>query len=187
MSETWTVRSVLKWAREWLQKKGAEAPRLDAELLLAHALGCDRVRLYIDTDKPLTAEELGRFKPLIQRRGAREPVAYILGVKEFYGRPFEVEKGVFIPRPETELLVRMVLSHLDRDAKARALDLCSGSGAVGVTIAAERPNVQVDLVELSPEAATVAERNVRAGTPRGACASSPAISLRRCRSAAATM
>src|SRR5207244_4103952 len=79
----------LGWAREWLEKKGVESPRLDAELLLASALGCDRVRLYIDLDKPVGAEELARFKPLIQRRGAREPVAYILSSKEFYGRPFE--------------------------------------------------------------------------------------------------
>jgi len=165
MTETWTVRSLLQWARAWLAKKGVENPRLDAELLLAHALGCDRVRLYVDTDKPLGAAELARFKPLIQRRGAREPVAYILGTKEFYGRPFEVEKGVFIPRPETELLVRLALEHLDEGAPARALDLCSGSGAVGITIAAERPLAQVDLVELSPEAAAVAERNAEKHAP----------------------
>jgi release factor glutamine methyltransferase len=133
--------------------------------LLAHALGCDRVRLYVDTDKPLGAAELARFKPLIQRRGAREPVAYILGIKEFYGRPFEVEKGVFIPRPETELLVRLALEHLDEGASARGLDLCAGSGAVGITIAAERPLAQMDLVELSSEAAGVAERNAQKHAP----------------------
>ena len=159
MPETWTVRSLLQWAREWLAKKEVESPRLDAELLLAHALGCDRLRLYIDVDKPLSAEELARFKPLVKRRGAREPVAYILGTKEFYGRPFEVAPGVFIPRPETELLARMVLEHLPVDAQARVLDLCSGSGAVGISVAAERPRTQVDLVELSPDAAALAGRN----------------------------
>ena len=156
---TWTVRSLLAWSREWLQKKGAESPRLDSELLLAHALGCDRVRLYIDADKPLGPDELARFKPLIQRRGAREPVAYILSTKEFYGRPFEVGPGVFIPRPETELLVQAVLSALDPAVPAQVLDLCAGSGAVGVSIAAERPQAQVDLVELSPPAAACARRN----------------------------
>jgi len=165
MTETWTVRSVLQWAREWLQKKGVENPRLDAELLLASALRCDRVRLYIDVDKPLSAEELARFKPLIQRRGAREPVAYILGTKEFYGRPFEVAPGVFIPRPETELLVRLVLDHLPADSDVRVLDLCSGSGAVGVSIAAERPRAQVDLVELAQDAAEVARRNAEKHAP----------------------
>jgi release factor glutamine methyltransferase len=136
-----------------------ENPRLDAELLLAHALRCDRVRLYIDVDKPLAAEELATFKALIVRRGAREPVAYILGTKEFYGRAFEVPPGVFIPRPETELLVRIVVEHLPGEAPARVLDLCAGSGAVGVSIAAERPRSSVDLVEVSTEAAPVARRN----------------------------
>lgn len=151
----WTVRSLLAWAREWLARKGVDSPRLDAELLLSHALGCDRVRLYVDVDKPLGADELARFKPLVQRRGAREPVAYILSSKEFYGRPFFVEPGVFIPRPETELLVQLAL-----EAKPdRALDLCCGAGPVGVTLAAERPEAQVDLVELDPAAAACARKN----------------------------
>lgn len=151
---SWTVRTLLAWAVPWLANKGVETARLDAELLLANALGCDRVRLYIDIDKPLTEAELAKFKPLVQRRGAREPVAYILGIKEFYGRPFEVAPGVFIPRPETELLVQLALA-----ATGRVLDLCAGSGAVGITIAAERPETTVDLVELSPQAAAVAARN----------------------------
>ena len=165
MAETWTVRSLLQWAREWLGRKGAENPRLDAELLLADALRCDRVRLYIDADKPLAAEELARFKSLIKRRGEREPVAYILGTKEFYGRPFAVSAGVFIPRPETELLVRMVTEHLARDAEARVLDLCAGSGAVGISVAAERPRARVDLVELSADAAAVARANAAKHAP----------------------
>jgi release factor glutamine methyltransferase len=165
MAESWTVRSLLLWAREWLQKKGVESPRLDAELLLAHALGCDRVRLYIDVEKPLSADELSRFKPLIQRRAQREPVAYILGIKEFYGRPFEVGQGVFIPRPETELLVQLALEALPKEEPARALDLCAGSGAVGVTIAAERPQAEVDLVELGAEPAAFAARNAQKHAP----------------------
>jgi release factor glutamine methyltransferase len=158
MAESWTVRSVLSWAREWLGRKSVDNPRLDAELLLAHALRCDRLRLYVDIDKPLTAGELARFKPLIQRRAAREPVAYILATKEFYGRPFEVAPGIFIPRPETELLVRMVLERMERGPR-HVLDLCAGSGVVGISVAAERPEVRVDLVELSPEASAVARRN----------------------------
>lgn len=155
--ETWTVRSLLVWSRDWLQKRGVDNARLDAELLLAKALGCDRVRLYIDGEKPLTPEELARFKPLLQRRGQREPVAYILGTREFYGRPFAVGPGVFIPRPETELLVQIALEAMPQDAKV--LDLCAGSGAVGVSIAAERPQARVDLVEASKEAAAFARAN----------------------------
>lgn len=159
MTEAWTIRSLLVWARDWLGKKGVDAPRLDAELLLANALGCDRTRLYVDYDKPLGGEELAKFKALIQRRARREPVAYILGMKEFYGRPFAVEPGVFIPRPETEILVQLALEALPQAPDARALDLCAGSGAVGVTIAAERPEARVDLVEIAQAAAGAAERN----------------------------
>ena len=205
--QRWTVRSMLAWSRDWLAKKGVENPRLDAELLLAHALNLPRIRLYIEHDKPLEADELARFKALILRRAEREPVAYLLGVKEFYGRPFAVDKRAFIPRPETELLVQAVLAGLaqperepaversrqclDRapgvsgalvsgaqlspgalrsadPGKVRVLDLCTGSGAIGVTLAAERESLQVDLVELSPETAEVARKNATALAPGGA-------------------
>lgn len=163
MAETWTVRTLLTWAREWLAKRGVESPRLDAELLLAHALSCSRTRLYVDFDKPLSAEELARVKPLLRRRAQREPVAYILGAREFYGRPFRVRRGVFIPRPETELLVQLALEAIPADA--RVLDLCTGSGAVGVSIAAELSGARADLVERSPEAAAAARENAAALAP----------------------
>src|SRR2546425_6589424 len=165
MAEGGTVRSLLQWAGDWLAKKGGKTPRLDAELLLANGLRWRRVRPSIAAEKPLAAEELARFKPLIKRRGALEPVAYILGTKEFYGRPFAVAAGIFIPRPETELLVRMVTEHLARDAEARVLDLCAGSGAVGISVAAERPRARVDLVELSADAAAVARANAAKHAP----------------------
>jgi release factor glutamine methyltransferase len=159
----------LQWARDWLGNKGVENPRLDAELLLARALGCDRIRLYVDHDKPPDPAELQRFKELILRRAGREPVAYILGAKEFYGRPFAVDSRVFIPRPETELLVQAALQALDPSGgEARALDLCAGSGAAGVTLAAERERLRVDLVELSEGAAEVARANAAAHAP-GRC------------------
>ena len=164
-AQAWTVRSLLAWARDWLGKKGIESPRLDAELLLARALNCDRMRLYIDIDKPPQADELVRFKALLLRRAGREPVAYILGAKEFYGRAFAVDARAFIPRPETELLVQAALQALaeaDAQEGVRALDLCAGSGAIGVSLAAERDGLLVDLVELSPGAAEVARANAAA-------------------------
>ena len=163
MAETWTVRALLIWAREWLAKRRVESPRLDAELLLASALSCSRTRLYVDFDKPLSAEELSRVKRLLQRRAQREPVAYILGVREFYGRPFQVRRGVFIPRPETELLVQMALEAIP--AEARVLDLCAGAGAIGVSIAAELAGACADLVEKSREAVAVARENAEALAP----------------------
>lgn len=158
----WTVRSLLTWGRDWLARRGVDNPRLDAELLVAHALGCDRVRLYTEFDKPIAAEELSRARPLFERRGQREPVAYILGVKEFYGRPFKVGPGVFIPRPETELLVQVALEGLPRGGPLHILDLCGGSGAVGVTVAAERPEAQVDVVDIADPAVAAARENAEA-------------------------
>jgi len=158
----WTVRSLLAWGREWLSRRGVDNPRLDAELLLAHALRCDRVRLYTDFDKPLAPEELSRARPLFERRGQREPVAYILGVKEFYGRPFKVGPGVFIPRPETELLVQIALEGLPAQGPVNVLDLCGGSGAVGVTVAAERPEARVDVVDIAEAAVAAARGNAEA-------------------------
>ncbi len=167
--QVWTIRALLVWAKGWLEKKGVESPRLDAELLLADALKAPRIKLYAEFDKPLTPAELAKFKALLLRRAEREPVAYLLGVREFYGRPFFVDKHVFIPRPETELLVQLALQHLDRllegAAGLRALDLCAGSGAVGLSLAAERQQLAVDLVELSPEAAIVTHKNAEALVP----------------------
>jgi release factor glutamine methyltransferase len=160
----WTVRSLLAWGRDWLARRGVDNPRLDAELLVAHALRCDRVRLYTEFDKPLAPEELSRARPLFERRGQREPVAYILGVKEFYGRPFAVKPGVFIPRPETELLVQIALEGLPRGA-VHVLDLCGGSGAVGVTVAAERPEAQVEVVDIAEAAVAAARENAEAHAP----------------------
>jgi release factor glutamine methyltransferase len=117
----------------------------------------------VDFDKPLSPDELARFKRLLQRRSRREPVAYILGVREFYGRPFRVRPGVFVPRPETELLVQLALEALPETG--RVLDLCAGSGAVGVSIAAERAGAHVDLVEKSADAAATARENAEALAP----------------------
>jgi release factor glutamine methyltransferase len=161
---SWTFRSLLAWGRDWLARRGVDNPRLDAELLVAHALRCDRIRLYTDFDKPLAPEELSRARPLFERRGQREPVAYILGVKEFYGRPFKVGPGVFIPRPETELLVQLALEGLPQ-GPVQVLDLCGGSGAIGITVAAERAEAQVDVVDIADLALAAAAENAQAHAP----------------------
>jgi release factor glutamine methyltransferase len=138
---------------------GITTARLDAELLVAHALGCDRVGLYIDMERPLQADELARIRKLVVRRRRREPVAYILGRREFFGRQFEVTPAVLIPRPDTETLVERALGILDREHACRVLDLCTGSGAIGVTLAAEREQLTVDATDISGEALQVAGRN----------------------------
>lgn len=158
MSENWTVRRAVTWTATYLADKGADSPRTDADLLLADALGIDRVRLILDWDKPLSQEELASYRKRIERRAAGEPLAYILGKREFYGRDFLVDSRVLIPRPETEGLVDLALTGVGENA--RVLDLCTGTGCVGITIALERQGVSVDLVDVDPGAAEVARRNV---------------------------
>jgi release factor glutamine methyltransferase len=164
-AEPWTIRRVLAWAIDDLKKRGSTSPRLDVELLLCLVLGVDRVRLLIDADRPLDKAELTRYRELHQRRRAGEPVAYLLGRREFYGRVFRVDARVLIPRPETELLVEVGLArtrHLS--LSARVLDLCTGSGCVAITLARERPTTRVAGSDLSPGAIAVARDNaVRLG------------------------
>jgi release factor glutamine methyltransferase len=163
--QPWTIRRVLEWATADLKSRSSTSPRLDAELLLAHVLGTDRVRLVIDADKPLSREELDAYKELHRRRRSGEPVAYLRGVREFYGRPFRVDRRVLVPRPETELLVDVALSRTKHlSLSARVLDLCTGSGCVAVTLGKERPTTRVIGADLSDEALVVARDNaVRLG------------------------
>jgi release factor glutamine methyltransferase len=160
----WTTLKLLEWTQGYFAQKGVDAPRLTAELLLAHALGCDRVRLYLDFDKPLGDPELATYRELVRRRAEREPTAYLLGAREFYGRRFAVDPHVLVPRPETELVLEAALAALP--AAGRALDLCTGSGVLGITLALERPGAQVMATDLSAEALEVARRNAAAlGAP----------------------
>lgn len=159
MAETWTIRRVLRWTAEDFAGRGLDSPRLDAELLVAHALGVARVSLYLDMDRPLSTEELGGIRSLVKRRRAREPVAYILGKRDFYGRAFEVGEAVLVPRPDTETLVERALAVLTEAGHERALDLGTGSGILAVTLAAERSGLHVDATDVSVEALAVARRN----------------------------
>jgi release factor glutamine methyltransferase len=159
-SATWTIGSVLKWAADDFRAKGLESPRVEAELLLAVALGCSRITLITDAARPLEPAELARFKGMVVRRRRREPVAYILGRREFYGRTFQVDARVLVPRPDTEILVEIALRETrDRDLYVRALDLCTGSGCVAITLAKERPTSSFVAVDISADALAVAREN----------------------------
>jgi release factor glutamine methyltransferase len=159
-AEPWTTLKLVAWTQEFFAKKGVDAPRLTAELLLAHALSCDRVRLYLDFEKPLAEAELSRFRELVRRRADGEPTAYLLGRKEFYGRPFRVDARVLVPRPETELVVEAALAALPDGG--RALDLCTGSGCLAVSLALERAGTRVVATDLSRDALAVARENAAA-------------------------
>jgi release factor glutamine methyltransferase len=157
----WTIRRVLTWAVDDLKKRGFSSPRLDAELLLCHVLGQDRIKLILDAERPLEKTELNRYRELFQRRRAGEPVAYLLGVREFYGRPFRVDRRVLVPRPDTETLVEVGLARTKHlDLCARVLDLCTGSGCVAISLAKERPTTCVLGLDISADAVEVARDNV---------------------------
>ena len=156
--EQWTVMKVLNWSCDDLKKKGVEKPRLDAEILLSHTLGLSRLELYTNFDKPMSPNERESFKSLLKRRREREPIAYILGHKEFYSMDFCVSSSVLVPRPETELLVDRVLKETGKDGEATIVDIGTGSGCIAVAIAKNSTN-KVYASDISKEALTVAQKN----------------------------
>ncbi len=161
-ADSWTVQRVLAWATDDLRARGGETPRLEAELLLAMVLKMDRIGLVLQHDRPLSKEELAAYRAMHVRRRSGEPVAYLRGEREFYGRPFLVDRRVLVPRPETELLVEVGLERTRHLSLAlRALDLCTGSGCVVINIARERPTVVVLGTDLSSEALEVARLNAQ--------------------------
>src|ERR1700734_1905465 len=117
-STLWTIESLLRWAADDFRVRGMDSPRLDAELLLAKALDTTRIQLVVDAKRPLSPDELSRMREMVRRRRSREPVAYILGEREFYGRTFRVDRRVLVPRPDTETLLDVALS------RTRALSMC---------------------------------------------------------------
>lgn len=137
--QPWTIRRVLEWTRDHFGQKGIESARLDAELLLAHTLKRDRVQLYLEYDKPLHSEELGRYRELVKRRAQRVPVAYLTGERDFWSLAFAVDARVLIPRPETEVLVEEALARVKKreSPPLRVLDVGTGSGVLAVVLARE--------------------------------------------------
>ena len=144
----WTVLELLRWTTDYFTRAGIDTARLDAEVLLAHALESERLRLYVDYEKPVLAIERDRFRVLVQRRAAeRVPVSQLLGQREFWSLPFRVTSDVLTPRPETETLVEAVLAKLrsratdeaQEDGEVRILDLGTGSGAIALSLASELP------------------------------------------------
>ena len=160
--QEWTIETVLRWATDDFRARGIESPRLDAELLLGRALGVTRIQLIVDAKRVLEPEELARVRDLVKRRRAREPIAYILGEREFYGRVFRVDRRVLVPRPDTEALVDVALERTRPVSMSmRALDVCTGSGCVAITLARERPTAAVFGSDTSADALAVARANAQ--------------------------
>lgn len=162
--DIWTIGAILKWTGQYFQEKGVDNPRLDAEVLLSHILGKDRLYLYVHFDQPLAKEELKAFREMVKKRAARMSVAYIVGRKEFMGLDFIVSPAVLVPRPDTEILVEAVSNRL-RDATApKILDIGTGSGAILVSLLKVLSNAKGIAVDISPDALAVAKENaVRLG------------------------
>lgn len=160
MSEAdWTIQKVLNWTTQHFGTKEIPSPRLDAEVLLSKVMKCSRLELYLKFDQPISSSERAEFKEFVRRRAAYEPVAYILGEKEFYGRPFKVGSGVLIPRPETEHIVDEALAWAKTNPVTNVLDIATGSGILAATLATELPQAALTAIDVSPEALSYAKKN----------------------------
>ena len=158
---TWTVLELLQWTEQHFKERGIETARLDAEVLLAHALGVPRLQLYVDFEKPIAEAERAGFRELVVRRGRdRVPVSQLLGVREFWSLELSVTGDVLTPRPETETLVEAALAASpDADRAYRILDIGTGTGAIALALATERPAAHVTATDISPEALQIARSN----------------------------
>lgn len=163
MQELWTIGRILKWTEQYFKEKGIESPRLDAEVLLSHILGRERIYLYVHFDEPLEPAELARYREAIKQRVQRVPVAYIIGEKEFMGLTFRVTADTLVPRPDTEILVQAAIERLRARGDApRFADIGTGTGAICLSVLHFLPKAQADTVDISPAARAVAEENAAA-------------------------
>lgn len=153
------AREALVWAQAELARKVA-SPEVDAELLLGHVLGCSRADLYSDPARPLSEEERARLQELVYRRAGAEPLQYLTGSQAFRYLQLEVGPGVLVPRPETEVLVERALDHLAGVERPAIADVGTGSGAIALSIATERPDARVWATEISDRAIHWAQRNL---------------------------
>ena len=166
-AQPWTIKRVLDWTSGYLERKGDEHPRLSAEWLLANVCGLSRVELYVNFDKPLEAGELDAMHEAIERRAAGEPLQYVTGEMPFRHIVLRCERGVLIPRPETEVLVDAALEGVDAAAEksddaagsVRVLEVGTGTGCIALSLASERPGTLVTATDLSPRAVELAGRN----------------------------
>ena len=159
--DTWTIKRVLDWTSGYLERKGDEHPRLSAEWLLCSVTGLSRVELYVNFDRPLEARELEEVHAAIERRAAGEPLQYVTGEMPFRHIVLKCERGVLIPRPETEILVDAALEGVDAagEKDVRVLEVGTGTGCVALSIASERPGTHVVATDLSERAVLLAKRN----------------------------
>ncbi len=174
-SDAWTTRKLLAWISDALTKKGIDSPRLCAELLLAHVIGCERLRLYMEADRPASPLERERLRDLVGRALKNEPVQYLVGEGWFHGLPFHVDRRVLVPRPSSETIVEQLMLHARAtpgfgggpglpasSVKGEGIaiaDICTGSGCIAVALLKSLPAARAVAVDVSPEALEVARLN----------------------------
>jgi len=161
LSTEWTIREVLNWTRGYFENAGIVQPRLEAEILLAHALEVDRLHLYLAPDKPLTQDERTRYRGVVKKRRSGTPLQHLIGEVGFYGLRFRIAREALIPRSETEELLDHVLKRAPRDRALRCLDLGTGTGVIAVCLARYLPAATVEAVDVSPAALEAARENAR--------------------------
>jgi len=154
-----TVLESIKLSTEYLQDKGIESPRINAELLLSNILNCKKLGLYLKFDQPLKEEEIKIYREYIRRRGKFEPLQYIIGSVEFFGLQFKVNKSVLIPRPETEILVETIINSVAKEEQIAILDIGTGSGNIAISLAKNLSNAKITAIDNSAEALDVAKEN----------------------------
>ncbi|PIS29225.1 MAG: peptide chain release factor N(5)-glutamine methyltransferase [Candidatus Marinimicrobia bacterium CG08_land_8_20_14_0_20_45_22] len=159
----WRVIDILKWSREYLSQKGIESPQIEVEWLLREILGCSRMDIYLNYDRPLSAAELADFKKMLIERASGKPIQYVVCKTEFMGLEIDVSPEVLIPRSDTEVIVEAIFSILKKRKwnKPRILDIGTGSGAIAVSLAVLIPECSVVACDISPKALEIARENAR--------------------------
>jgi len=159
MPKIWRIIDIVEWAEIYFKEKDFDNPRLEIEWLLCALLDCNRIDIYLRFEEPLSKQQLKKLKTWISRRIKKEPLQYITGSCDFYGRDFIVNPNVLIPRPETERLIDIALNRLDNSSELRILEVGTGSGCIAVTLGLEIPNSYIYAVDISPNALEVANIN----------------------------
>ncbi len=173
-AQTWTTRTLLGWMNETFTKKGLDSPRRMAEMLLAHVIGADRLKLYMDPDRPASPIERDQLRQLVKRALDHEPIQYLVGEESFFAMHFKVDPRVLIPRPSTQTIVEEVLQHARNNPADNALresdagtgimiaDVCTGSGCIAAALAKHLPGARVIATDLSADALACAKDNIDA-------------------------
>ncbi|MBK8946783.1 MAG: peptide chain release factor N(5)-glutamine methyltransferase [Ignavibacteriae bacterium] len=157
----YSILELIERSADYLKSKGVESPRLNAELLLANILNCNRMELYLKYDQPLKDLEINKYREFISRRGKREPLQYIIGKVEFYGLNFIVNENVLIPRQETEILIDTVLLQTEKNKNTKILDIGTGSGNIPISLAKNFPHSEIDSIDISNDAIEIAKQNAK--------------------------